>query len=85
MSNFELGAMLFALITILGYMGLTTWIIRGQRADIDRLTDKLMAKDYSEYKRHREPFQDTKDTPKPRKPMSYFDDPNVEIEDESVN
>lgn len=72
-------------LMVLGILVLCATVILIQQRSIDALTSKLMAKDYNEYKRNREPFQDTRDAPKPRKPMSFHDDPNIEIEDDSLN
>lgn len=58
-------------------------IILKQQRTIDRLTDKLMSKDYSEYKRNN---HITIDDSKPqRKPISFYDDPSIEIDEDSVN
>lgn len=51
------------------YAAVVNW--RQQRT-IERLTDKLMAKDYNEYKRH-ERTVERQEGPK-RKPLSYYDD-----------
>jgi hypothetical protein len=49
-----------------------------QQQTIDRLTEKLMAKDYGEYKRNNNiTITDEKPT---RKPMSYYDDPSIELD-----
>lgn len=71
------GLMVAALVLSLGFI-----IVRQQRT-IDRLTDKLMSKDYSEYKRNN---HITIDDSKPqRKPVSFYDDPSIEIDEDSVN
>jgi hypothetical protein len=57
----------------------SAWIVGGQQRTIDRLTDKLMSKDYSEYKRNN---HITIDDSKPqRKPVSFYDDPSIEIDE----
>lgn len=54
------------------------FIMHRQQRTIDKLTDKLMAKDYSEYKRGNNiTITDEKPT---RKAMSYYDDPSIEVE-----
>lgn len=51
---------------------------RYQRS-IDRLTDKIMSRDYGEYKRNN---HITIDDSKPqRKPISFYDDPSIEIDE----
>jgi len=59
------------IIAVIGqtYAAVVNW--RQQRT-IERLTDKLMAKDYNEYKRHERQVE-RKEEPK-RKPLSYYDD-----------
>lgn len=68
-------------IAIFVFVGLVVLIFRQQRT-IDRLTDKLMAKDYGEYKRHTSPLM--REEPKTRKPQSFYDDPGIEVEDDNV-
>jgi len=58
---------------VMGYMAYR------QQQTIDRLTDKLMAKDYGEYKRNNH-ITITDEKPQ-RKPMSYYDDPSIEVEE----
>lgn len=64
------GAMIAAVVMFCGYV-----IIKQQRT-IDRLTDKLMAKDYGEYKRLGR-VEEREEKPK-RKPMSFYDDSSVD-------
>lgn len=52
---------------------------RSMQRTIDRLTDKLMAKDYGEYKRHEKTLMQ-EETPK-RKPMSFYDDSHLEVDE----
>ncbi|WP_138752769.1 hypothetical protein [Paenibacillus sinopodophylli] len=55
------------------------WVMWSQQRTIDRLTNKLMSKDYGEYKRHEKQVE-RESAPK-RKPMSYHDDDSVDLED----
>lgn len=49
-----------------------------QQKLIDALTNKLMARDYGEYRRHRGGLMvEERET---RKPMSFYDDPGIEDE-----
>lgn len=64
-------------VVALGVMG---YLMYRQQQTIDRLTDKLMAKDYGEYKRNNS-IVITDDKPS-RKPMSYYDDSSIPIEEE---
>jgi large-conductance mechanosensitive channel len=57
-------------------------IIRQQRT-IDKLTDKLMAKDYNEYKRGENVTQPVET--KMRKKVSFYDDPSIELDEENIN
>lgn len=66
------GCFLMALIGLYSF-----FIIRSQQKTIDKLTDKLMAKDYREYVSVQRPAEKTK--PK-REPMSWHDDPEIEDE-----
>jgi cell division protein FtsL len=50
-----------------------------QQKTIDQLTNKLMAKDYKEYVNLNKPKEQK--PPPSRKPMSYYDDPSIELED----
>lgn len=52
------------------------YIIARQQQMIDRLTDKLMARDYGEYSRHKRPIED--DSKPSRKPMSFYDDTSID-------
>jgi|GEM_PF-5986158 len=54
--------------------------IRAQQKTIDALTDKLMVR--MGHREYREPMLMEEEKPK-RKPMSFFDDPD--IEDEAVS
>ncbi|ANY67306.1 hypothetical protein BBD42_13095 [Paenibacillus sp. BIHB 4019] len=54
-------------------------IIIAQQRTINALTDKLMSKDYSEYKRF-ERHADRDNQPQ-RKPLSYYDDPSIETDE----
>ena len=79
--DINIGLVTLSLATLL----YSAWIVAGQRKTIDKLTDKLMAKDYNEYKRHKEPFNDTKDAPKQRKAQSFYDDPSIDLDEDSIN
>jgi hypothetical protein len=59
----------------------SAFIITRQQRTIDRLTDKLMARDYGEYRRNALPLM--REEPRTRKPQSWHDDPSVEVEDDS--
>lgn len=59
------------------------WMIRSQHRTIDRLNDRLMARDYREYVSTTRQSQ-TPETPR-RRPKSWYDDPNIELDEESVN
>jgi hypothetical protein len=61
----------------------SAWIVGGQQRTIDRLTDKLMAKDYNEYKRNENVTQPVET--KMRKKQSFYDDPSIELEEENIN
>lgn len=61
----------------------SAWIVGGQQRTIDRLTDRLMAKDYSEYKRNVNVTQPAET--KMRKKVSFYDDPSIELDEESIN
>lgn len=66
------------ILSILTYMAFLVVIYKQQRT-IDRLTDKLMAKDYREYVQYNKPVMQEE---KPlRNPLSWHDDPNVEVEE----
>lgn len=66
-------------LTFIVFAAVMGYIAYRQQQTIDRLTDKLMAKDYNEYKRGNHiTITDEKPT---RKPMSYYDDPSVDIEE----
>jgi len=68
------GVMIGAVVLFCGY------IIMRQQRTIDRLTDKIMARDYTDYKRHTAPMM--REEPRIRKPQSWHDDPSVVVEDE---
>jgi hypothetical protein len=59
----------------------SAWIVAGQRKTIDKLTDKLMAKDLTEYRRGSIALTDE---PKLRKPISFYDDPSIELDSDKV-
>lgn len=61
----------------------SAWIVAGQRKTIDRLTDRIMAKDYNEYKRNENVTQPNET--KMRKKQSFYDDPSIELEEENIN
>lgn len=62
----------------IGHIVIATLKERRYQQTIDRLTDKLMARDYGEYKRlERNVEREEKPV---RKPLSWHDDPSVEIE-----
>lgn len=63
---------------MLAIMLYSTFVIAKQQRTIDRLTDKLMARDYKEYKSMTKPLME--DEKPRRKPMSFYDDPNIEDE-----
>jgi hypothetical protein len=54
-----------------------------QQQTIQDLTNKLMAKDYGEYKAYQQPVV-VEDKPK-RKPLSYHDDPDIDEDDEDTS
>ncbi|KAE8559793.1 hypothetical protein [Paenibacillus polymyxa] len=58
-------------------------ITRVQQDTIRDLTNKLMAKDYGEYKAYQQPVV-VDDKPK-RKPLSYHDDPDIDEDDEDTS
>jgi len=68
----------FSLIVIIAFSAV---VILRQQQTIDNLTEKLMAKDYGEYKRLSQPL--TQEEKPRRKPMSFYDDPGIEVEDEA--
>lgn len=59
----------------------SAWIVAGQRKTIDNLTDKLMAKDLTEYRRGSVVIQPE---PKLRKAQSFYDDPSIELDETNV-
>jgi hypothetical protein len=59
------------------------YIMHRQQRTIDRLTDKLMAKDYNEYKRNENATLPIET--KMRKKVSFYDDPSIEIDEENIN
>lgn len=64
-------------LTFIVFAGVMGYIAYRQQQTIDRLTDKLMAKDYGEYKRNNNiTITDEKPT---RQPLSYYDDPSIPI------
>lgn len=64
-----------AFIAVLAVMG---YLMYRQQITIDNLTNKLMAKDYSEYKRGNHiTITDEKPT---RKALSYYDDPSIPLD-----
>lgn len=66
-----------AFIAVLAVMG---YLMYRQQITIDNLTNKLMAKDYSEYKRGNNiTITDEKPT---RKPLSYYDDPSIPLDED---
>lgn len=67
-----------SLIAIVIFIGLLALLWRQHRT-IDRLTDKLMARDFGEFKRHDKPVE--REEPKQRKPLSYYDDNSVNTDD----
>ncbi|WP_214629998.1 hypothetical protein [Paenibacillus agaridevorans] len=69
--------MIFASLAFIA-MIFACWVMWSQQRTIDRLTDKLMAKDYSEYKRH-DKLTEVKEE-RARKPLSYYDDTSIEDE-----
>lgn len=67
-------ALIISAIAIIGMV----YIIARQQFTIDRLTDKLMAKDYNEYMRYEDQVDPTLTK---RKPMSFFDESANDEED----
>jgi len=67
--------------TVLALIIFSAIVIVRQQQTIERLTEKLMAKDYAEYKRFAHAVE-PKENPS-RKPMSFYDDPGIDIEDET--
>lgn len=75
-------AIVMAIIAITFTWSMVYTQIRMQRT-IDKLTDRLMARDYGEYKRHdRTPEAPPREQ---RKPISYYDDPSIETEDDDTH
>lgn len=72
---------IYLTILTLSIIAYSAWIVAGQRKTIDKLTDKLMAKDLTEYRRGSIVTQE----PKQRKPQSFYDDPSVELDEDKVN
>lgn len=71
-------------ICCMAIIGMVSYsIIRGQQRTIDRLTDKLMAKDYREYMQHSTPHTEVTEKPK-RITMSYHDDADIPTEEEII-
>lgn len=70
-------SMIFASLAFIA-MIFACWIMWSQQRTIDRLTNKLMAKDYNEYKRHDKVVEAGED--RKRKPLSYYDDTSIEDE-----
>lgn len=70
-------ALTVALIT---HMIVVTARERRYQKTIDRLTDKIMARDYSEYKRNSGKMVQVDDNA--RKPMSFYDDPGIATEED---
>lgn len=70
-------SMIFASLALIS-MIFACWVMWSQQRTIDRLTDKLMAKDYNKYKRHDNGPMVTEE--RTRKPMSYYDDTSIEEE-----
>lgn len=73
--------LLYVTILTLATIGYSAWIVAGQRKTIDKLTDKLMAKDLTEYRRGSVVTQE----PKQRKAQSFYDDPSIELDEETTN
>lgn len=73
----NIGFSIITLVTII----YSAWIVAGQRKTIDKLTDKLMAKDLTEYRRGSVAIQPE---PKQRKAQSFYDDPSIELDDDKV-
>ena len=68
----------FSLIVIIAF---SVTVILRQQQTIDNLTEKLMARDYGEYKRFNQALM--REEKPGRKPMSFFDDPSIEVDDEA--
>ena len=66
----------FAVIVV--FAGMIFLLLRQQHT-IERLTDKLMAKDYGEYKRHEKTVM--REESRQRKPQSFYDDATVETDE----
>lgn len=66
----------FAVVVVLAGM---IFLLLRQQHTIDRLTDKLMAKDYGEYKRHDKRIE-REEQPK-RKAISYYDDNSIDTDE----
>lgn len=56
----------------------SAFVILQQQRTIDRLTNKLMARDYGEYRRGLMQPEKEREV---RKPLSYYDDPSIDTED----
>lgn len=66
-------------LTFILFIAVMGYIMYRQQRTIDRLTDKIMSKDYGEYKRNN---HITIDDSKPqRKPLSFYDDPSIDIDE----
>ena len=76
---YVIASLSFIVFIMIMYLITSQLIISKQQRTIDRLTDKLMAKDYGEYKRL-EKRTERQEEPK-RKPLSYYDDNSIEVED----
>lgn len=66
------GELMFAVITI-ATMIYSVWMIRNQQRTIDRLTDKLMARSYVEYKSMDKIKEDDVSPPREDNPLSWHD------------
>jgi hypothetical protein len=66
-------------LTFIIFAAVMGYIMHRQQRTIDTLTDKLMAKDYGEYKRNN--HITISDEKPQRKPLSYYDDPSIEVEE----
>jgi hypothetical protein len=71
----EIIVMAIVLLTVMTFSG---FVVAKQQRTIDTLTDKIMARDYREYKSMTGQAM-VEDKPS-RKPMSFFDDPNIDEE-----
>ncbi|MEK8128363.1 hypothetical protein WMW72_10655 [Paenibacillus filicis] len=67
---------LLQIVFVAACLSVMYWIIRRQQRTIDALNDRLMARDYREYKAMQTTIVEPQE--QLRKPKSWYDDPTVE-------